>query len=332
MYEQTNVFDKPRAEPNSVELCRGEKRCMNMNQRLRAIYRVTFIGLVVNLVLAAGKLAAGLVGRSGAMIADAVHSLSDMATDVVVLVFAKLSAKPEDATHNFGHGKYETLATVIISLFLAGVGVGILWESIGAIIRAVRGEGLPRPGFVALLAAVVSIVVKELLYQYTVREGRRLESSSVVANAWHHRSDAFSSIGTFIGIGCAYFLGEKWRVADPVVAAIVSLFIFKIACDLIRDGFGELLERSLPADVEQEMRGIIVHSPEVHDLHALRTRRIGPVMAVDAHIRVDGAMEVERSHELVADIERRLRERFGGRIIATIQVEPFIGAGDPSSC
>ncbi len=302
------------------------------NQRLRAIYRVTFIGLVVNLVLAAGKLAAGLIGRSGAMIADAVHSFSDMITDVVVLVFAKLSAKPEDATHNFGHGKYETLATVIISLFLAGVGVGILWDSIGAIVRAVRGEWLPRPGLVALIAAVVSIVVKELLYQYTVREGRRLESPSVVANAWHHRSDALSSIGTFIGIGCAYFLGEKWRVADPVVAAIVSLFIFKIAYDLIRDGFGELLERSLPADVEQEMRDIIVHSPEVHDLHALRTRRIGSVMAVDVHIRVDGSMEVERSHILVADIKRRLRERFGDRIIATIQVEPFISAGHPSSC
>ena len=292
------------------------------DNRLRAIYRVTCVGLIVNLVLAAGKLVAGLVGRSGAMIADAVHSISDLITDVVVLVFAKLSAKPQDATHPFGYGKYETLATVIISLFVGFVGAGILWDSTRAILRAVQGELLPRPGLIALIAAVVSIVVKELLYRYTVREGQRLDSSSVVANAWHHRSDALSSVGTFIGIGCAYFFGEKWRVADPIVALIVALFIFKIAYDLIRNGLGELLERSLPSDVEQVICSLITQSPEVCEPHNLRTRRIGTTVAVDVHVRVDGAMDVEHAHALTVEIERRLRDRFGESAIITIHVEP----------
>lgn len=293
------------------------------NPRLRAIYRVTFVGLVVNLVLAAGKLAAGLIGRSSAMIADAVHSISDLVTDVVVLVFAKISVRPQDATHNFGYGKYETLATVVISLFLGLVGIGILWDSTKAILQAARGELLPRPGIIALIAAVVSIVVKEALYRYTVREGRRLESPSVVANAWHHRSDALSSIGTFIGIGCAYFFGAKWRVADPVVAVVVAGFILKIAYELLRNGLGDLLEKALPAEVEQEIRTIITESSEVREPHNLRTRRIGASIAVDVHIRVDRTMDVERSHTLTVDIEHRLRERFGEGTIVTIHVEPI---------
>ena len=198
--------------------------------RKKKIYRVTFIGFAVNLLLAGIKLAAGILGRSGAMVADAVHSFSDMATDVVVIAFAKISAKPKDEGHDYGHGKYETLATIIISLALAAVGTGILVNSIGAIRVVVDGGLLPRPGTVALLAAAVSIVVKEILYRYTVREGRRVSSPSMIANAWHHRSDALSSLGTLAGIGCAYFLGDKWRIADPIAALVVAVFIFKIAC------------------------------------------------------------------------------------------------------
>ena len=143
-----------------------------------------------------------------------------------------------------------------------------------------------------------------------------------MANAWHHRSDALSSVGTFIGIGCAYFFGEKWRVADPIVALIVALFIFKIAYDLIRNGLGELLERSLPSDVEQVICSLITQSPEVCEPHNLRTRRIGTTVAVDVHVRVDGAMDVEHAHALTVEIERRLRDRFGESAIITIHVEP----------
>lgn len=264
--------------------------------RKRVIYRVTFVGFVVNLVLTAMKFAAGIVGRSGAMVADAVHSCSDMATDVVVIAFAKISAKPRDDGHDYGHGKYETLATIIISLALAAVGAGILLSSIRAIRIVVDGGELPRPGAVALAAAVVSIVIKEILYRYTVREGRRVESPSMVANAWHHRSDALSSLGTLAGIGCAYFLGQRWRIADPIAALVVAVFIFKVAFDLIRTGLGELLERSLPDETEQEILGIVTADPEVGEPHNLRTRRIGAAIAVEVHVRVDGAMSVARSH------------------------------------
>lgn len=291
--------------------------------RLRAIYRITWVGFAVNLALAAGKLAAGIAGRSGAMIADSVHSFSDLITDVVVLVFAKLSAKPKDATHDFGHGKYETLATVIISLFLAFVGIGILRDSVRAIVWALRGDLLPQPGMIALIAAVVSIIVKELLYQYTMRAGRRWDSPSVMANAWHHRSDALSSIGTLVGIACALFLGEKWRVADPIAALVVSLFILKIAYNLIRSGLCELLEQSLPEEVEREILAIVQCSPEVREPHNLRTRRIGAAIAVDLHVRMDGAMDVQHSHALTEEIERRLRERFGADTIISIHVEPL---------
>ena len=294
--------------------------------RKQKLYRVTFIGFAVNLLLAGIKLAAGILGRSGAMVADAVHSFSDMATDVVVIAFAKISAKPKDEGHDYGHGKYETLATIIISLALAAVGTGILVNSIGAIRVVVDGGLLPRPGTVALLAAAVSIVVKEILYRYTVREGRRVSSPSMIANAWHHRSDALSSLGTLAGIGCAYFLGDKWRIADPIAALVVAVFIFKIAFDLIRTGLDELLERSLPEDVEEEILRVVAANPEVREPHNLRTRRIGASIAVEVHVRVDGAMSVCRSHELTEDIERRLRARFGEGTMIAIHVEPLKAA------
>lgn len=293
------------------------------NDRLKAIYRVTLVGFVVNLLLAAGKFAAGIAGRSGAMVADAVHSLSDLATDIVVVAFAKLSSKPKDETHSYGHGKYETLATILISLALAAVGIGIFRHSILAIRTVLDGGVLPQPGAVALLAAAVSIVVKEILYRYTVREGERLGSPSVTANAWHHRSDALSSLGTLVGIGCAYFLGEKWRIADPVAALVVAVFIFRIAFNLTRAGVDELLERSLPPEVEQEILDLVGADPEVHEPHNLRSRRIGAAIAIEVHVRVDAAMNVARAHELTVNIERRLRQRFGQETMIAVHVEPF---------
>lgn len=290
--------------------------------RKRTIYRVTLIGLVVNIALSAAKLVAGIVGRSGAMVADAVHSISDMATDVVVIAFAKISAKPKDEGHDYGHGKYETLATIIISLALGAVGTGILISSIGSIRVVLDGGELPRPGAIALIAAILSIVVKEILYRYTVREGRRVDSPSVIANAWHHRSDALSSLGTLVGIGCAYFLGQKWRIADPIAALIVAVFIFKIAFDLIRTGLDELLERSLPEDIEREILAIVAADKEVQSPHNLRTRRLGASIAIEVHVRMDGTMSVAHSHELTVAIERRLRARFGEGTMIAVHVEP----------
>ena len=291
--------------------------------RTKQIYRVTLLGMFVNMALLAFKLVAGIVGRSSAMIADAVHSASDFATDVVVLAFVKLSSKPKDACHKYGHGKYETVASIVIALALVAVGVGICINGAEKIAAVVRGEQIARPEFIALVAAVVSIATKEWLYRYTVKVGQKTESSAVVANAWHHRSDALSSIGTLIGIGCAYTLGGVWVIADPIAAIVVAAMILKVAIDLLRKGFDELVDGSLPVELEEEIVRIITEDAAISQPHNLRTRRIGSTIAIEVHIRVDGEMSVRESHALTESIERRLRARFGDGTIVSIHVEPI---------
>ena len=291
--------------------------------RTKRIYRVTLLGMFVNMILFVFKLVAGFLGRSGAMIADAVHSASDFATDVVVLAFVRISAKPRDDDHKWGHGKYETLASLIIGVALFAVGVEILLDSAEKIKAVVDGEVLPRPGTIAIIAAAVSIVAKEALYQWTVRVGKQTESPSVVANAWHHRSDSLSSIGALLGIGAAYFLGEKWRIADPIAAIVVAALIIKVAIDLCSTALAELLEKSLPKEVEEEILAIILATPNVYKPHNLRTRRIGSDIAIEVHIRVNGEMTVFASHEISKEIERALRARFGERTAVAIHIEPM---------
>ena len=279
--------------------------------------------MFVNIVLFAFKLVAGVVGRSGAMVADAAHSASDFATDVVVLAFVRISSKPRDDDHKWGHGKYETLASLMIGLALFCVGVEFLIDSAEKIIAVANGEVLPRPGVIAIIAAAVSVVVKEALFQYTERKGKQLNSPSVVANAWHHRSDALSSIGALIGIGLAYFLGDEWRIADPIAAIVVAALIIKVAIELSRAALAELLEKSLPKEVEDEVISIITATPNVYKPHNLRTRRIGADIAIEVHIRVEGAMTVYDSHEISKEIEHALRERFGERTAVAIHIEPL---------
>ena len=279
--------------------------------------------MFVNMLLFAFKLVAGIFGRSGAMIADAVHSASDFVTDVVVLAFVRISAKPRDDDHKWGHGKYETLASLIIGVSLFAVGVDIFIDSAQKINSVIAGEVLPRPGVIAIVAAVVSILTKEALYQFSVHKGKQLDSPSVVANAWHHRSDALSSIGALLGIGAAYFLGEKWRIADPIAAIVVAALIVKVAIDLCRTALAELLEKSLPKEVEEEILSIISAVPNVYKPHNLRTRRIGANIAIEVHIRVNGDMSVFESHEISKEIERSLRSRFGEHTAVAIHIEPL---------
>ena len=290
--------------------------------REREIFKVTIIGSVCNLLLLVFKFTAGVLGRSAAMIADAVHSLSDFITDIVVIVFVRISNKPQDKDHDFGHGKYETLATAIIGLVLFFVGIGILWNGLSAIWGVLHGKPLEEPGMIALYAAIVSIVVKEALYRYTVITGRKLESQSVVANAWHHRSDAFSSIGTAAGIGGAILLGDSWRVLDPIAATVVSFFIMKVACKLVKPCIDELIEASLPDDTEQAITDILLSFPEVSSPHNLRTRRIGNNCAMDVHVRMDGNMTVEQSHAVTREMEKKLKGLLGAGAFISIHVEP----------
>lgn len=290
-------------------------------EREKGIYRVTIVGGVVNLLLAL-KFVTGIVGHSAAMVADAVHSLSDFLTDIVVVIFVRISSKKEDDDHHYGHGKFETLATVIIGIVLGIVGIGIMREGIGSIARAVRGEVLPAPGMAALVAAIVSIVSKEWLYRYTIRKGKQYDSPSVVANAWHHRSDAFSSIGTAIGIGGAILLGERWRILDPIAAVVVSTFILKVAFDLAKGGLDELLEKSLPRTIEEEIRSIILSVEGVSSPHHLRTRRIGNHYAIDVHIRMDGDLSLLHAHTITTEVERKVKAAFGTDTYINIHMEP----------
>ena len=286
------------------------------------IARVTLTGSVVNLLLVGLKAVAGLVGHSAAMISDAVHSLSDFVTDIVVLVFVRVSARPQDEDHDYGHGKYETLATLFIGLALAAAAVGIVVSGAGKLARWLQGEDLPAPGKIALWAALGSIVAKELLFQYTRIKGKRLNSKALEANAWHHRSDALSSIGTAIGIGGAILLGSRWTVLDPLASIVVGAMLVKVAWDLLGPSFGELTDSSLPADMEQEMMDIIRGVPGVEDPHNLRTRRIGNRIAAEVHIRLDGALPLSEAHEKATEVERRFKERFGAQSHVIVHMEP----------
>ena len=292
------------------------------SSREKGIYKVTIVGSVVNFLLLVFKFFAGITGHSAAMLADAVHSLSDFITDIVVIVFVRIAGKPEDKGHDYGHGKYETLATAIIGLLLLCVGFGIFWNGASSIYTFLQGGQLESPGVVALVAALVSIVSKEILYQYTVIQGKKLNSQAVVANAWHHRSDALSSIGTAIGIGGAILLGDHWRVLDPVAAVVVSFFIMKVSVRLLIPCVDELLEKSLPEDVEKEIEQTVLSFPGVSQPHHLRTRRIGNYYAIELHVRMDGKITLEEAHSTATAIENKLKEMFGKGTHVGIHVEP----------
>ena len=296
---------------------------MKEKDREKSIYRVTLAGSAVNVVLLVFKFVAGFLGGSAAMIADAVHSLSDFITDVIVLLFVKLSAKPEDSDHDYGHGKYETLATSLIGLALMFVGVMIMHNGVCSIASAIMGNPLPQPGMIALAAALVSIALKEWAYRFTVKVGRKCESQAVIANAWHHRSDALSSIGTAVGIGGAILLGEKWTVLDPIAAVVVSVFIIRTAWQLTKQSAGELLEQSLPADMEREIVDIVAREPMTSEVHHLRTRRIGSHIAIEMHLRMPGDISLYESHQHATNIEQKLRNRFGASTHIGLHVEPL---------
>ena len=291
--------------------------------REKEIYKVTLVGSVGNVALLTFKFIAGVLGHSAAMVADAVHSLSDFITDVVVLVFVSISAKPQDESHDYGHGKYETIATFLIGLALVAAATGIVVSGALKLIAWWGGEALAAPGWIALWAALLSIVIKELLYQYTARKGKQLDSQVMIANAWHHRSDALSSIGAAIGIGGAIWLGQRWTVLDPLASILVGLMLVKVACELLRTSIAELTECSLPAETEQEIEDIIQSFADVQEPHNLRTRKIGNRVAIEAHVRMDGSLPLHIVHERATTIERKLKERFGEQTHVTLHMEPI---------
>lgn len=286
--------------------------------------KVSWVGLWVNVILTTFKFFAGIWGSSAAMMADAVHSLSDFSTDIAAVIAFKLTGKPVDDTHDYGHGKFETLCSVIVGISLLCVALGIFFSAIKRIYIILLGESIPQPGMIALIAAVISIVSKEWLYVYTAKAAKRLESNMLMAKAWDHKSDALSSCGTLLGIAGAIFLGEKGRILDPVAAIVVSYFILRIAIPVTREGLNELLEASLPHLEEEKILSAICSVGGVSGVHNLRTRRIGTAVAVDVHIVVDPILTVEEGHNIATSVEGALRSMYKTETFISIHVEPQI--------
>ena len=291
-------------------------------ERNREIYKVTLAGGVVNVILLLFKFIAGFLGHSAAMVADAVHSLSDFMTDIVVLVFVSISGKPKDKSHDYGHGKYETLAMTLIGLALFAVAIGIIYSGISKIVSWINGEILEAPGLLALWAALLSIFLKECVYRYSMIKARELNSQAVEANAWHHRSDALSSMGTAVGIGGAIFLGQRWTVLDPIASVIVGIFIVKVSVDLLRRGIGDLMEQSLPDAVEEEILNLVASLPGDVMPHDLCTRRLGNHYAIELHILMDGDISLREAHDKASEVEDLLRDHYGEDTHVAVHVEP----------
>lgn len=293
-----------------------------MPTRVQRITRITVFGTIVNTLLLTFKFLAGILGGSAAMLADAVHSLSDFLTDIVVLVFVKISNRPADRKHSYGYGKYETLATLCIGIALLAVGIGIAVDGVEKIIQVWNGETLAQPGWIAFWAAIASIALKELTYWLTIRVAKQVDSEALRANAWHHRSDALSSIGTGLGIGGAILLGQRWTILDPIAALVVSVFIVLTALRLTYGALGEFLEQSLPEENENEIRAIVAADKELSELHHLCTRRLGNRVAIEMHLRMPGNTPLTIAHKHASAIEQQLKQRFGDQTHINIHLEP----------
>lgn len=294
---------------------------MNDN-REKQIMRVTVIGSAVNLILTAAKIAAGIIGKSAAMISDGVHSLSDLVSDFVVLAFVKVSSKGRDKDHDFGHGKFETFATMIVGVLLIAVGGKLLADGVDGIVGFFRGEEISTPGTIALWMAFISIISKELLAGYTEAEGRRMDCAVVVANAWHHRSDALSSIGALIGIGGSILLGPRWAFLDPLASCVISIMLIVAAVKIALPAVRELLDVSLPDEAENEIRDIAQAVPGVINLHELKTIKEGPYVIIEAHLTVDPTISIVKAHDIATAVEEALRAKFGPETQISIHVEP----------
>lgn len=288
----------------------------------RTLIRVTAIGAIVNIVLSIVKVIGGVFGRSSALIADGVHSLSDLVTDAVVVFGVTIARKPPDDNHAFGHGRYETVSAFIVGMILVLAGGAIGWHGVDRAMGVIAGEMLPRPRIGTILVATASVVAKEILFQVTRAVGKRAGSPVLTANAWHHRSDALSSIATMLGISGAVFLGERWVVLDPATAILVSLLIIVVGIKTGGAALREMTDHALTDEECAELIEIVSNVPGVSDPHNLKTRRLGPTVAVEIHFRVDGEMSVNDSHDRASEIERRIRRRFGASTTVITHVEP----------
>ena len=284
--------------------------------------RVTFIGMIVNALLIFLKLAGGILGTSTAMIADSVHSVSDFITDLGVIVGLRFLSKPADRKHPYGHGRLETAISLLMGLAIILTGFGILKNAAHSIFLATSGIFPEMPGIIALIAGLTSIASKEALYRYTIIIAKKTGSRTLKANAWHHRTDALSSVGTVIGISGAILLGDRWTVLDPLAAVFVSVLVIKVGAGIGWNALRELSDEALSKERERSLEKAIDNVNGVQGFHHLRTRSLGRYVTVDAHIQVDPEISVRDSHEIATNAEDAVRGALGNAAFVTIHVEP----------
>jgi cation diffusion facilitator family transporter len=284
----------------------------------RQVARVTWIGLLANLLLSVAKFAGGLAGGSQAVVADAVHSLSDSSTDIAILVGVRYWTQPPDEHHPHGHGRIETLVTLGIGLLLGGVAMALAWNAVASL----REAHTATPGWVAFYVALGSLVVKEWLFRWTARVGRRVGSQALVANAWHHRSDAFSSVPVLVAVAAAR-INPDLAWLDHVGALVVSVFILRAGARVLWPALRELVDSGArPAKIRQ-IKGLALGIEGVREVHNVRTRYAGGQLQVDLHLLVPGDMTVCRSHAITEEVQARLMEQGPELVDVVVHVEPY---------
>ncbi len=281
------------------------------------VRKVTWIGLLINITLASFKFAAGYFGRSQALIADAIHSLTDTTTDLAVIAGSHFWSRPPDESHPYGHRRLETLVTVFIGLMLAAAGIGIGWDAISTL----REKDSAPPGWIALFAALISIVTKEVLYRWTAVAGKRIKSPALAANAWHHRTDAISSLPVLLAVGGALIF-PSWSFLDRVGAVVVSIFIMHAALKIIWPGISELIDAGAPGDIQKKIADIADNNPGVQETHKVRTRYISTSIQVDMHIVVNGSISVREGHAIADEVENRIIDSIPNVLGVVIHVDP----------
>ncbi len=286
--------------------------------------RITALGALTNILLAGVKLTIGTVSGSRALVADGVHSLSDLVTDATVFLGIQAAEKPADETHSFGHGRYETISALFVGLVLGAAGVGVGVDAVRTIVDAVRGTFPNRPGPVAAVVAAVSILTKEILYRVTYRAGVTTGSPAVTANAWHHRTDALSSLAAFVGITAAAFFGPQWRIMDPAAALVVAILVVYVGGHTVWFALQEMTDAALPANIRREIVQEVRSVEGVNDPHNLKTRRLGTTVAVEIHIRVDGSITVDAGHHIATEVEKQIKVKFGSNTRVITHVEPIV--------
>ena len=283
-----------------------------------AARRVTWAGLIINLALAGLKMAAGTFGHSQAVVADAVHSLSDCATDIALLVGSQYWSLPPDDEHPYGHGRIETIVTLGIGGALAAAALGLAYSALVTLPQSDE----PPPGQVAFWAAMASIIVKEILYRWTVGVGRRVRSSALIANAWHHRSDAFSSVPVALAVAVAWRY-PAWVSLDHVATVIVALLILQVSWKVAWPSLKQLIDTGAPSREYNRIREVAVTIPGVREVHAIRTRYAGSNLQVDLHVLVDGDMTVRKGHDIAETVSRQLIEKRRDVVDVLVHLEPY---------